>query len=168
MGGRPPDLGAETRTRGPDLTLPAIVVQLLLRHRSRGIVHRPIGLSRIGKVDHEDTSLLEPEIGFHLGVLAPHARGRPQVVGYGRPAPEVAARDPAEARVPPPPPRHWTWAALMRRAFAIDVLVCPRCGERLRVIATVEDLVAVRRILAARPTAPAGPGPPAGALAMAS
>jgi len=56
----------------------------------------------------------------------------------------------------------------MRRAFAIDVLVCPRCGERLRVIATVEDLVAVRRILAARPTAPAGPGPPAGALAMAS
>jgi uncharacterized protein YbaR (Trm112 family) len=27
----------------------------------------------------------------------------------------------------------------MRRAFDIDVLACPRCGGRLRLIATVED-----------------------------
>ena len=45
----------------------------------------------------------------------------------------------------------------MRRAFAIDVLACLRCGGRLRVIATVEDPLAVRQILAA---APLGPGPP--------
>jgi hypothetical protein len=31
------------------------------------------------------------------------------------------------------------WADLMRRAFDIDVLACPRCGGRLRLIATVED-----------------------------
>jgi hypothetical protein len=37
----------------------------------------------------------------------------------------------------------------MRRAFAIDVLACLRCGGRLRVIATVEDPDAVRAILAA-------------------
>jgi hypothetical protein len=36
----------------------------------------------------------------------------------------------------------------MRRAFAFDVLACPRCGARLRVLATVEDPVVVRRILA--------------------
>ena len=106
------------------------------------------------------------------GVLAPHARWRPQVVGYGRAAPEAAAVDPAEARrVPSPPPRNWTWAALMRRAFAIDVLACPRCGGRLHVIATVEDLVAVRQILAARrPAETLGPGPPArpGAPAIAT
>jgi uncharacterized protein YbaR (Trm112 family) len=52
----------------------------------------------------------------------------------------------------------------MRRAFALDVLACPRCGGRLRVVATVEDPVAVRQILAARrPPEPLGPGPPAGA-----
>jgi hypothetical protein len=87
---------------------------------------------------------------IYHGVLAPHARWRPQVVGYGRPAPTVTTGDPAAAhRVPPPARRNWTWAALMRRAFAVDVLACPRCGGRLRVIATVEDPVAVRQLLAA-------------------
>jgi uncharacterized protein YbaR (Trm112 family) len=35
------------------------------------------------------------------------------------------------------------------RSFDIDVLACPRCGGRLRLIATVEDLDAIRAILAA-------------------
>jgi hypothetical protein len=49
----------------------------------------------------------------------------------------------------------------MRRAFALDVLACPRCGGRLRVMATVADPVAVRQILAAQcPADPRGPGPP--------
>jgi hypothetical protein len=57
----------------------------------------------------------------------------------------------------------------MRRAFALDVLACPRCGGRLRVVATVEDPVAVRQILAARrPAEPLGPGPPAGAPVVAN
>lgn len=113
-----------------------------------------------------------PEINLLLyhGVLAPHARWRPQVVGYGRPAPEAAADDSTEpAWVPALPPRNWTWAALMRRAFALDVLACPRCGGRLRVIATVEDPVAVRQILAARRrVGTLGPGPPAPAGAPAT
>jgi hypothetical protein len=112
-----------------------------------------------------------PEINLLLyhGVLAPHARWRPPVVGYGRAGPEGVARDPADARrAPPPPARNWTWAALMRRAFALDVLACPRCGGRLRVVATVEDPVAVRHILATwRPPEPLGPGPPAGAPVIA-
>jgi hypothetical protein len=33
---------------------------------SSGVVHHPVGLGRIGRVDHEDTSLLEPGLGFHL------------------------------------------------------------------------------------------------------
>lgn len=49
----------------------------------------------------------------------------------------------------------------MRRAFAVDVLACPRCGGRPRVIATVEDPVAVRQRLAARrPAETLGPDPP--------
>lgn len=46
-------------------------------------------------------------------------------------------------------PRYWAWADLMRRAFDIDVLACPRCGGRLRLIVTVEDPDAIRAILAA-------------------
>ena len=37
----------------------------------------------------------------------------------------------------------------MRRAFEIDVFACPRCGGRLRLLATVEDPDAIRAILAA-------------------
>jgi hypothetical protein len=94
-------------------------------------------------------------VSYH-GVLAPHARWRPHVVSYGRPAPDVNARE----REPSPrtagTPGAWTWAALMRRVFDLDVLACPRCGGRLRVIAAVQDPLAVQAILthqarAARP-----------------
>jgi uncharacterized protein YbaR (Trm112 family) len=36
----------------------------------------------------------------------------------------------------------------MHRVFALDVLACPHCGGRLRVIATVQDPLAVQAILA--------------------
>lgn len=45
--------------------------------------------------------------------------------------------------------RSSTSHALMRRAFDIDVLACPRCGGRLRLMATVEDPDAIRAILGA-------------------
>src|SRR5262249_12488719 len=69
------------------------------------------------------------------------ARWRRHVVAYGRAAPESGALRPAEAGPAPResrapyPRRNWTWAAIMRRAFALDVLACPRCGARLRVVA---------------------------------
>ena len=45
--------------------------------------------------------------------------------------------------------------------FDLDVLACPRCGGRLRVIATVQDPAVVRAILAHLGLAPgpASPGP---------
>jgi hypothetical protein len=45
-------------------------------------------------------------------------------------------------------PRAWSWAALMHRAFGIDVLACPHCGGRLRLIATLHDPAVIRKILA--------------------
>jgi hypothetical protein len=36
---------------------------------------------------------------------------------------------------------------LLQRVFAVDVLVCPNCGGRMRVIATIDDPRVVRRIL---------------------
>ena len=84
-----------------------------------------------------------PEINLLIyhGVLAPHARWRPQVVGYGRAAPKVAAGDLAEARrAPPPPRRNWSWAALMRRAFAVDVLAPARMRREHAVVDQQVDL----------------------------
>jgi hypothetical protein len=40
------------------------------------------------------------------------------------------------------------WATLLRRSFDVDVLQCPRCHGRLRVIAVVTEREPVRRILA--------------------
>jgi len=128
----------------------------------------------------EPTELLEklaaliprPEINLTLyhGLLAPNARWRPRVVRDGRPATEEAeASTSAEGGAPlssavPPRPRYWSWAALMARAFALDVLACPRCGGRLRLLATIVDPAVIARVLAGRPPshgpAPAGPGPP--------
>jgi hypothetical protein len=36
----------------------------------------------------------------------------------------------------------------MQRSFGFDVLACPRCGGRFRLIALIEDAAVVQRILA--------------------
>jgi hypothetical protein len=36
----------------------------------------------------------------------------------------------------------------MRRGFDLDVLACPRCGGRMRLLATIEDPQVIRTILA--------------------
>ena len=64
-------------------------------------------------------------------------------------APVGASADANGELTRPPGSRHYAWAALMRRAFDVDVLACPRCGGRLRLLATVEDPDAIRAILAA-------------------
>jgi hypothetical protein len=72
------------------------------------------------------------------------------------PAPEAGttgARDePTDTADRPPPsgvtkPRHWSWVNLMRRAFDLDVLACPRCGGRMSLIATIDDPGVIRKIL---------------------
>jgi len=98
------------------------------------------------------------------GLLAPRVRWRERVVAYGRGVPE-----PTVSTVPLAPgpegtavkssPRAWSWAALMHRAFAIDVLACPHCGGRLRLLATLHDPAVIRKILAHLGIAPSGPSP---------
>ena len=50
----------------------------------------------------------------------------------------------------------------MQHAFEIDVLACPRCGGRLRLIATVEDPREIRKVLdaVALATEPVDRAPP--------
>jgi hypothetical protein len=46
-----------------------------------------------------------------------------------------------------PPPCNYTWALLMMRVFALDVLECERCGSRLRILAAIHPPDATRKIL---------------------
>ena len=39
------------------------------------------------------------------------------------------------------------WAELLRRVFAEDVLKCPRCGGRMRIVAAVTSPTGIRKIL---------------------
>jgi len=94
-----------------------------------------------------------PEINLVLyhGVLAPHAQWRAEVVAYRRA--ERTGTSQAGTRIRmgdwgAERPRYWTWAALMRRAFDLDVLRCPRCSGRMQLIATIEDPAVIQRILA--------------------
>jgi hypothetical protein len=52
----------------------------------------------------------------------------------------------------------------MHRAFAIDVLACPRCGSWMRLVATIHDPAVIREILAylrlSRSGQSPGPAPP--------
>ena len=47
----------------------------------------------------------------------------------------------------PPKPRRVEWAELLRRVFAVDVLACPRCGGRMRLLSVIHPPDATRAIL---------------------
>ncbi|HET8934197.1 MAG TPA: transposase [Polyangiales bacterium] len=97
---------------------------------------------------------------IYHGVLAGNAAWRKHVVAYGRPAcaPEHAL-DAGHAHVRARQlPRHLRgqWAELMRRGFQLDVLACPACGGRLRLLAVIMNRSTVRKLLghANMPTEP--------------
>ena len=69
----------------------------------------------------------------YFGVLAAHAKGREDIV----PCPE------SERGVRPDA----SWASLMKYSFGLDVLSCPRCGERLQFVDVLRDRKKVRELL---------------------
>ena len=44
-------------------------------------------------------------------------------------------------------PRRLAWAELLRRVFAVDVLECPRCGGRMRLLAAIQPPDVTQAIL---------------------
>ena len=96
---------------------------------------------------------------IYHGVLGPNAAWRKEVVSFGRDAPAADAPKPEEAAVDrvddgegdtdPPAPRRrsYTWAELLARAFLIDILECPKCSGRMKLIALIEEPRVVRKIL---------------------
>jgi hypothetical protein len=145
----------------------------------------------------EKLSALVPAPKAHLvryaGILAPAAKWRALIV-RGEPAAESAAMshslcgtEPAAcateslpAGAPAEPPRmkspdarherNYTWSELMKRVWALDVLECPRCLSRMRILTAIHPPDTTRKILEclglpsrAPPVAPAAskhPAPP--------
>lgn len=46
--------------------------------------------------------------------------------------------------------RRRSWARLLRRIYEVDPLVCPRCGDELKIVAVITGPVVVDQILAHR------------------
>ena len=82
----------------------------------------------------------------YAGILAPASKLRPQII----PSSPVAAEqvgDRSEEPAKRAGSRYRPWAELLKRCFAVDVLACPRCGGRMRLVALVTEAASVRRFL---------------------
>ncbi len=93
-------------------------------------------------------------IRYH-GVLAPHHAWRSEIVLRRH------EEEPSEGAAKPSGPN---WPDLLRRVFAVEVLICSCCGGQRRVIAEIEEGPIARKILA-HPGLPAtAPKPAQGSL----
>jgi hypothetical protein len=101
----------------------------------------------------------------YFGVLAPAATFRPWIVpdGVTTIAPPAFMPPhpgcPGEAGTPvtgaaqtntkqSKKRKNYSWAQLMMRVFELDVLFCPRCGGRMRVMCPINPPLAIEKILA--------------------
>jgi hypothetical protein len=143
------------------------------RHGSLWLSLTPEGL--LGKL----ATLIPPPrvhgVRYH-GVFAPNSRLRSRVVPEAHAQelatpelPEAAAEDrrrnraaakrDVKASPEPLPLRTYRvpWADLLEKVFAIDVLACPECGGRLRLIAFIAEARVARKILDHLGLDPTGP-----------
>jgi hypothetical protein len=82
------------------------------------------------------------------GVLAPAAEWRDWIVPGGpRSTPSESQSLAAQALRPTHAKTRASWAELLRRVFELDVLTCPWCGQKRKLIALLTDGKVVRRIL---------------------
>ena len=103
----------------------------------------------------EKLAVLVPPPGRHLvtyhGILSSASSWRKEVVPGGQ-LPGVGGEqaDPTETGAAPElgaaGPRRTPWAALLARTFGLDVLCCPKCGGRMKIIAVVLDPIEVQRL----------------------
>jgi hypothetical protein len=78
----------------------------------------------------------------YAGLLAAASKLRARIGPSAAPATEAAEPKPTERRS-----SYWPWALLMRRTFVLDVLECPKCKGRMKLMALVTDDGSVARYL---------------------
>lgn len=88
----------------------------------------------------EKLAALVPRPRYHVvhyyGILAPAVKWRRDIVPD--PPPEQCSQG-SDIEDTEPPRKNCTWAQLMARTFEFDVLQCPRCGGRMKIIAAIES-----------------------------
>jgi hypothetical protein len=77
-------------------------------------------------------------------------------------APSETPADGQRHRRPERTPSYRPWAELLARTFVVDVLDCPKCHGRMRLLAMVEDPANVVRLATEVPRRSPGRGPPYG------
>jgi len=85
-----------------------------------------------------------------INLLIYHGAFAPRGRCHEEPGPVVVEDEPQAERAKRAAyvkPRHFAWAELLRRVFAIDILACPDCGGRLRLLATIAERGVIEKIL---------------------
>jgi hypothetical protein len=85
----------------------------------------------------------------YFGVFAPHAKLRALVVPKPKPEDHVCAHAAGQPNSLASNSSRMSWATLMKRAWDLDVLECPRCHARLQHIAVLTDAGVIAKIAAA-------------------
>ena len=136
------------------------------RHPEVSVLYRALETGRIhtlvtGPLELiEKLSVLIPAPRFHTlrfhGVLAPHASWRAQIIpkpgeaveGEVGPAGLGIVAGAGSASAPASGSAGLSWAALLKRMFALDVLRCPSCGGRRRLVGVYTGGQRLRDLLA--------------------
>jgi hypothetical protein len=99
----------------------------------------------------ERLAVLTPRPRVNL-ILSPRAAWRAALVGGTSHGVDTPHREPSAegdediSCTGPSRPGAYQWAELMRRTFGVEVLACPRCGGRPRLVAPIEQASVVQRI----------------------
>jgi hypothetical protein len=87
-------------------------------------------------------------VTYH-GVLSSAAVWRKEIVPGGQGAASKAEPEPPDEAQPElcaQRPRRLLWAQLLQRTFGLDVLKCPKCGGRRKLVAAIMDPVEIARL----------------------
>ena len=99
----------------------------------------------------------------YAGVLAPASPWRGRLAPQAPPQTSATSEEPGR---PDPAGRYRPWAELLARTFAVDVLACPTCQGRMKLLALVKGPASISRYLATAgeatevPRRSPGRGPP--------
>ncbi len=102
----------------------------------------------------EKLAVLVPPPHKHLvtyhGVLSSAAKWRKEIVPGGQGAAQQAEQkeppDGAQPELEALRPRRLLWAQLLQRTFGLDVLKCPQCGGKIKMVAAILDPVEIARL----------------------
>ena len=164
-------LHAATRAGALDLEGREALLKYILRPAvaQERVTHAPGGLVRITlkrpfsdgtvAVDMDPLSPLcrlaasVPPPRFHTvryaGVLAPASKLRPRILPDPPDAKHATAATDDDDKPLRKGSRYRPWAELLKRTFQIDVLCCPKCQGRMKLVAMVTDPRSVTRFLRA-------------------